>query len=212
MNNNTNEPTKEEVYANKARSTSKKKIEKIHADEKAKNFFSHLVRAYMPATKIQNLFMAEGTETEKCTCSICNAKLYTKEQVLAKMLQTPMEDVIANFKAQINEDEKAEPLMAPVVKGKRLAWQGDKTTTTLCQFCAEELVSFIVQKVLENDPHITWLLKDVRRQENKKNFKNVSKQKTKKPVVKRAQSSISDSVDSDTLSALEKMKAQMVNS
>lgn len=144
------------------------KIEEIYQSKNkegkptGKNFITHLLRAYFPQGKAQRVLDVPATPMK---CAITGQKLFAMGE-----LWNAMHDDKDFFKKMtksllINLDPEAEKVESPfaeVANGRVVAIVGEKTDKYLCQEAYEGLFNWYANKILHGDPHINWLIKDMR--------------------------------------------------
>lgn len=127
-------------------------LNKLYGDEKTKKFVVHLIRAYLPATKVKTLDKWEKGQKHKCV--ICKTPLVTQLELISKSFDTIANDTTDNLKKSL--------------VGKEAAFIGEKTTTCMCGKCVADLLGFVLSKLNEGDKHMAWVVKDMAIPELKK--------------------------------------------
>lgn len=203
--------TEQEIY---------QKIEKIYSTDNGKKFISHLVRAFFPVNKAMFMLGIETDKARTMKCCITGEQTYNKEDLLKHFIGDK-EIFMKKFKLMTKQalgDEEAKPdaeLMQfdeEALKLKRnlsvISLESDKVFS---QIAWQQFANFVMTKLMMNDGHINWVLRDVR---NKTIVKHIESkghdvsQKEKKVIDKatrdgRAKFSLSDN------EALLKLKEKM---
>lgn len=130
----------------------KKKIDALYADPKSKGFLNHLIKAYVPADKLQNVTIKP--KDAKLVCVLTNDKLISVAEISAALLK--------NNPDLISIDQVSEKDIDDARKGKASALTGDKTNTFISQEAADALYEWITEKLLTGDSHIKWLINSMR--------------------------------------------------
>jgi hypothetical protein len=144
-----------------------KKIEEIYTSKNkegkptGKNFITHLLRAYFPVGKAQRVL---DVPAKPMKCAITGQKLFAVGEIWNAM-QNPdfFKDMTKSMIIHLDpEAEKVESPLVKVAKGRVLAITGEKTDTYLCQESYQALYNWYVDKILRDDKHIAWVMKDMR--------------------------------------------------
>ncbi|HRT03985.1 MAG TPA: hypothetical protein P5513_08610, partial [Candidatus Diapherotrites archaeon] len=117
-------------------------IERIYNNPKARGFFNHLVRSYVPISKTKKVLNFK--EGEKHECSICGKKLFDI-QSLFNIIKDKSDKILMDYvdflKKQSNGDEinsDNPPIYEYIPKDSVQAWTGENTNTFLCIDCVED--------------------------------------------------------------------------
>lgn len=144
------------------------KIEEIYQSKNkegkpaGKNFITHLLRSYFPQGKAQRVM---DVPEKPMKCAITGEKLFAIGEIWNAM-QNPefFKDMTKSMLIHLDpEAEKVESPFAKVANGRVVGITGENTDTYLCQEAYEGLFNWYASKILLGDPHINWLIKDMRR-------------------------------------------------
>lgn len=136
-----------------------KKLDELYENPKSKNFLNHLIRAYLPIGKAVKVW---DKPEKKFRCVLTNAPLISIAEALDGMQS---EEFKNNFndhlKAWVNGDQSVQSPMVKMLNGRVLGFTGDDTTTYISQEAYQEFYNWVVNKMLAQDKHINWLIKDI---------------------------------------------------
>jgi hypothetical protein len=138
------------------------KLDGMLTDSKKRNFLNHLVRSYVPSSKVEKVFdKPKGT----FKCVLTNSELFSIQDILEG---TQTEEFKKNFfdSLKLALDDKA-PNITPIKKligDRKLGVSGEKTTTFMSLDVFLEFFDWVITKSLIGDKHINWLLGDIRRE------------------------------------------------
>ena len=144
------------------------KIEEIYQSKNkegkptGKNFITHLLRAYFPQGKA---FRVLDIPEKPMKCAITGQKLFAIGELWNEM-QKPefFKNMTKSMLIHLDpEAEKVESPFAKVANGRVVALTGENTDTYLCQEAYEALFNWYANKILHGDPHINWVIKDMRK-------------------------------------------------
>lgn len=162
---------KEQIY---------EKIDSLYTkDEKSKNFVLHLIRSYLPIDKIEKVW-DKPTDLKKFKCAITGAKLISIGEIFEGIHS---EEFKANFSANLKKQfETGEPMLADVVKGRILGYQGKETNTYMCEEAIGELFNWVSTKILQGDGKINWTMRQMQAKQFLGKFDKFGDDETKKQV------------------------------
>jgi len=129
--------------------------------QKNKAFFSHLIRAYLPAKSVK--IAQENPENKKVRvkCVFSKNNLITVEGVSKEMnssaFKRNFDEYLHSFDADKGCFVSTTP-MKQLLKGKVLALQGKDTQTYMSQESYATFVSWVMTKYLSGDSNIKWTL------------------------------------------------------
>lgn len=178
----------------------KTKLDELYADPKSKGFLSHLIKAYLPVSKVVKVI--DKPKDGRLVCVVTGQKLIAVGEILAAV-QTD------EFKASLNNDLKVsiegkiEPIaMIKVMNGKVVALTGEKTTTFISYSGLQALVEWVGDKLFANDGHIKWLIGSIKAESNPNKGKFQKKTQAEANGYRKPATTFGD------LSALQKLKQQ----
>ena len=177
-----------------------KKIEELYADKKAKNFFNHLVRAYIPPTKVSGVLEKPKTVELRC--------------VITKELSISIAEILEGIETEEAKKEFKDNLKSPLQEltgDKHLAVTVTDTRTCMSQPAYQAFYEWVITKMLSGDKHINWLLKDVRKDLMHKDVKKIDNPKVKKALnkIKRSKPPKPATFTLGDLSVLQEIKNKM---
>lgn len=194
----------------------KTKIQKLYEDPKSVKFVNHLIRSYLPIHKPTKVWQFDVEGDVKC--NVCGHKLIDMSTVLGRM-QTGdyIKDFIDEMRKDINNeaiDYGDRAIIKHVTHGAILAWQGENTTTHLCQRCIQELLEMVTLRLLHGDKNIVWLTNKMRRDEVFNHFSTSDKlNESDKETVKTIQKKVDRTKHATfgDIEALQQLKTKMEN-
>lgn len=135
------------------------KLDDMYDDEKTKKFIVHLIRAYLPLHKPH--YIVDWQRGQKHKCTICKCQLISYGEFFLKFAEKEsFQDFKEYIKAHVEAKEHEHPF-AKLFDNKVLAFAGEKTNTCMCFNCVRELLSFTQSKVLQQDKHINWVIRNM---------------------------------------------------
>jgi hypothetical protein len=144
------------------------KIEEIYQSKNkegkptGKSFITHILRAYFPQGKAQRVV---DVPDKPMKCAITGQKLFALGEIWNEMHNNPefFKNMTKSMLIHLDlEAEKVESPFAKVTNGRVVAITGENTDKYLCQDAYEGLFNWYANKILHGDPHINWLIKDMR--------------------------------------------------
>lgn len=144
--------TKEEINAS---------LDKMLADPKTKNFLNHLVRAYMPITKVNKV---EEKPKGIFKCVLSKQELVCVDDILTGIETEEFKtNLMKHLQTMFDETVDSESPMRKLIGDKKLGVTGKDTTTFMAYPVFQEFYSWVVTKALKGDKHINWLLGSIKR-------------------------------------------------
>jgi len=148
-------------------SEEKTAIQKLYDDEKSRGFVNHLIHAYLPVYKVTKVFEFEDKK-QAHKCSVCSQALLDVETVFERVQKS--KEFAGEFVDQLRKDIEGKPtkyedrfMVKHVTQGAVLGWQGEKTTTHLCQKCIQELLDMVSTGLLMEDKNIVYQVNKMKR-------------------------------------------------
>lgn len=126
------------------------KIESIYATESGKKFISHLIREFFPIDKATFMFGFEEDKKRTLKCCITGDKTYTKDDLFQHVTSAQNKQVFMEHSNNIK------------VNLSVISQHSDKV---ISQKAWHEFFNFVMIKLMQNDGHISWLLRDLRSKE-----------------------------------------------
>ena len=191
------------------------KLDELYANPKSKNFVLHLVRAYLPLSKPQKVF-TKPADLKKFKCALTGHKMISVDEIFALMNGEEfkagfIEDLKINVGIQESEAEHV-PLLVKLTKGRILGYQGEETSTYMCNDALSGLFQWVTGKLLSGDGKINWTIRQMKTDAFTSKFESFDDEQTKKNVSRikkisqqpiRAKTKLSD------FGVLEQLKAKL---
>jgi hypothetical protein len=161
------------------------KLEKMYQDSKSKNFVLHLIRSYLPVDKTKKVFMKpENMKNFKCV--LTDVKLISIDEIF-EIIQSEEynESFIQDLKFNTGLQEKPadyQPTMLKLAKGRIMGFQGEDTTTYMCQEAVQCLFDWVSVKILNGDGKINWTVRQMKTDAFTSKFKEFKDPETEKQV------------------------------
>jgi hypothetical protein len=161
------------------------KLEKMYNDGKSKNFVLHLIRSYLPVDKTTKVF-TKPENMKKFKCSLTSASLISIDEIF-QIIQSDEynENFIQDLKFNTGLQEKPadyQPTLIKLSKGKIMGFQGQDTTTYLCQEAVQCLFDWVTSKILTGDGKINWTIRQMKTDAFTSKFDKFEDSETKKQV------------------------------
>ena len=136
-------------------------LDKMFENPKSRNFINHLVRSYLPVTRVEKVL---DKPTGPFKCAISGVELVSVQEIMEGMeTDQYKKDFLAHIATMFEENSQVESPMKKLVGEKKLGVTGADTTTYLSYPAFQVLYSWILNKSLSGDKHINWLLGDARK-------------------------------------------------
>lgn len=186
-------------------------LDKMLDNPKSRNFINHLVRAYMPVSKVEKVW-----ETPKgdFKCVLTKAPLFSI-QTIAQGMQT--EEYQAQFmehlkNSLIENGENTKNPIIDIIGDKEMAVTGKDTNTFMSQNAYQSFYDWVVTKTFEGNKHINWLLGSVRREEFLKRAEKIENKVVQDRVKKLAPPKVKQTgyAMGEASDVLAKLKADML--
>lgn len=193
--------TKEEVYAS---------LDKMLENQKSRNFFNHLIRAYIPTSNIKNVLDKPEGEFK---CAISRDSLISTQEILDGIHTEEFKsDMMTSLKTIFDDKADKTTPMAKLIGEKKLGVTGKNTTTFLSTQVAQDLVDWVMTKILIGDKHINWLMGSINQASFGRKVKssNTSQKKVEKTIEKNDRTAKFQL--GDTNGSLAALKAKLENS
>jgi hypothetical protein len=193
--------TREEVYAS---------LDKMLENNKSRNFFNHLIRAYIPTSNINKVFDKPEGDFK---CAISTDTLISTQEILEGVHTEEFKtDMMASLKTMFDDKADKTTPMAKLIGEKKLGVTGKDTTTFLSAQVAKDLVDWVTTKISIGDKHINWLMGSINQSNfgKKVNSSNNPKKKVEKTIGQNNRTAKFQL--GDTNGALAALKAKFENS
>jgi hypothetical protein len=152
----------------------KTKIEQLYDDHKSRGFVNHLIHSYLPVSKVNKVWVFEDKKPYH-KCSICGQELIDIETVFTRVQAS--HEFAGEFADQVRKDVAGKPtkyedrfMVKHVTHGAVMGWQGEKTTTNLCQQCIQDLLNMVTNGLLHGEKNITYQVNKMQRTAAFENF------------------------------------------
>jgi len=191
------------------------KIEEIYTrknkegKETGRSFINHLLKAYLPISKVQKVWDSK-TKMRCCftnmpLCSIEDVWQITNKEDMGKKL---VEHMASAFKGE----NKPHPLKAEL-KGRVLAYTGEKTETFMCLEAVQAFIDWFQHKVLTGDKNVAFIVRGIRTKETistiRKKLPEESDQKTIDMLEKKTKHPERATYSLGEMSALQALQAKL---
>ena len=144
---------KQEIFA---------KLDGMLGDSKKRNFLNHLVRSYIPISKVEKVF---DKPKSFFVCVLTNEELCSIEDIF-EGIQTEgfKKDFFDSLKLALDDKTPNITAIKKLIGDRKLGVSGEKTTTFMSLDVFLEFFDWVITKSLIGDKHINWLLGDIRRE------------------------------------------------
>lgn len=123
---------------------------------KSRNFLNHLVKSYMPISNITKVIDKPEGEFK---CVITRVELISTQEILEGIHTEEFKaDVMKSLKTMFDDNADKIAPMTNLIGEKKMGVTGKNTTTFLSVSVANELINWVMTKVLKGDKHINWLI------------------------------------------------------
>lgn len=159
-----------------------KRIKDTYNNEKGKNFISHLIRGFLPISKITLVDLPVG----KMECCITNKTIISVAELKEFLKTQPEADVIEYITKKATDWSNGGKgntnghAMDKLLKGRYMGVKCNTSEKYLSELAWHELYRFALDEVNNNNVHISLLITDQRNKENKAEVVQ-SKKKEAKP-------------------------------
>jgi hypothetical protein len=144
---------KQEIFA---------KLDGMLADSKKRNFLNHLVRSYVPISKVEKVF---DKPKGPFVCVLTNTKLFSIQDIFeGTQTEEFKKDFFDSLKLALDDKTPSITPMKKLIGERKLGVSGEKTTTFMSLDVFQEFFDWVITKSLSGDKHINWLLGDIRRE------------------------------------------------
>lgn len=182
-------------------------LDNMLANPKTKNFINHLVRSYIPATKIEKVLEAPKGDFK---CVITKEPLISVQGIFEGMNTEDFKNDFMDHLKSMFAEERVETPMSKLLGEKKLAFTGKDTTTFMSYTAAQEFYNWVITKSLKGDKHINWLLGSVNRNTFMKRAASIDDQDVQKKVAKQKKTSGASTYSlGEASDILSKLKAKM---
>lgn len=131
-------------------------------NQKNKAFFAHLIKAYIPTSKVKIAF--NRPESNKARCVFTKKDLLTVPDVMELMETDKFKESVLDYLSSFNKDKcqfTSPTPMAQITGGKPLAITGTSTKTFMTQESYAAFLSWLSTKYLTGNGHIKWLMNQI---------------------------------------------------
>ncbi len=178
-------------------------------NQKNKAFFAHLVKAYIPTSKVKIAF--DRPESAKARCVFTKKDLLTVPDVMELMETDKFKESVLDYLSSFDKDKcqfTSPTPMSQITGGKPLAITGTATETFMTQESYAAFLSWLSTKYLTGDGHIKWLMNQVT---DNPFSRNANKGPLDKPKMKTSYSTGNKKSTLGDLSALQELKNKLKN-
>jgi hypothetical protein len=158
------------------------KLDEMSSEPKKRNFINHLVRSYVPISKVEKVFDATK---ESFVCVLTGDKLFSINEILEE-IQTEnfKKELFDGLKIALDDKTSSITPIKKLIGDRKLAVSGEKTTTFMSIEVYLEFFDWVITKSLKGDKHINWLLGDIRREVFLDRAKQIDDEKIQNKVKK----------------------------
>ena len=158
------------------------KLDEMLSEPKKRNFLNHLVRSYVPISKVEKVFDATK---ESFVCVLTGDKLFSINEILEE-IQTEnfKKELFDGLKIALDDKTSSITPIKKLIGDRKLAVTGEKTTTFMSIEVYLEFFDWVITKSLKGDKHINWLLGDIRREVFLDRAKQIDDEKIQNKVKK----------------------------
>jgi hypothetical protein len=136
-------------------------LDNMLSTPKTKNFLNHLVRSYIPMTKVDKVWQVKDKDNFKCV--LTRDDLFSVDDILIGMETEEFKTGFTNSLKTMFEDDNNTP--NPILKfigDKKMGLTGKDTTTYMSYTTYQEFYNWVRTKILCGDKHINWLVGKIR--------------------------------------------------
>lgn len=129
--------------------------------KKNKAFFSHLVKSYVPYSKVKIAF---DRPKSKAKCVFTKKELLTVPDVMELMETDKFKESVLDYLSSFDKEKcrfTSPTPMSQITGGKPLAITGTATETFMTQESYAAFLSWLSTKYLTGDGHIKWLMNQI---------------------------------------------------
>lgn len=138
------------------------KLDAMLADSKKRNFLNHLVRSYVPISKVERVF---DKPKGPFNCVLTNVQLFSLQDVLeGTQTEEFKKDLFDSLKLALDEKNPSITPIKKLIGDKKLGVSGENTTTFMSLESFQSFFDWVITKSLNGDKHISWLLGAIRRE------------------------------------------------
>jgi hypothetical protein len=158
------------------------KLDEMLNDNKKRNFLNHLVRSYVPVSKVEKVF---DTPKGPFKCVLTDVKLFSIQGIFeGTQSEEFKKDLLDSLKLALDNEAPSITPMKKLVGDRVLGVTGEKTTTFMSIEGYREFFDWVITKSLSGNKHINWLLGDIRRESFLERAKQIGDENIQKKVKK----------------------------
>lgn len=132
-------------------------LDALLASKKSKSFINHLVKAYMPISKVDKVFIKPKKVYFKCAVS--KVSLVSVNDILKEINTDEFKDELFKYlHTMFDPNGRIEAPIKTLMKNKNLALQGTDTNTFMSIEGYLVFHDWVSTKILQGDKHILWLV------------------------------------------------------
>jgi hypothetical protein len=184
-------------------------LDEMLANPKSKNFLNHLVRSYVPFTKVQKVWDRPKGDFK---CVITKESLFSTQDILEGIQSEEFKkNFMESLKIAFDETTDKTSAVAKLVGDKKMGVSGEGTTTYMSYEAFQHFYDWVITKSLKGDKHINWLLSSLRRDVFVNRAKSINDSDVQKQVNKMAPASKKQATYTlgDASNALLKLKQEL---
>lgn len=184
-------------------------LDEMLANPKSRNFLNHLVRSYVPFTKVEKVWDRPKGDFK---CVITRESLFSTQDILEGIQSEEFKkNFMESLKLAFDESTDKTSAVAKLVGDKKMGVSGEGTTTYMSYETFQHFYDWVITKSLKGDKHINWLLSSLRRDVFVNRAKSINDSDVQKQVNKMAPASKKQATYTlgDASGALLKLKEQL---
>lgn len=137
------------------------KLNELYSNNKSKTFLNHLVRSYIPFNRIEKVYDKPKGEFK---CVITKEPLISQNEIINIIKTKELDEShIKHLETMLNESKITSHPMTKLINNKLMAVTGQDTNTFMAYSTFIVFYDWVITKVLTEDKHINWLVKDINR-------------------------------------------------
>jgi len=191
--------TQEEIHSS---------LDKMLENPKSKTFINHLVRAYMPISKVEKVMDKPKGDFK---CVITKDSLFSVQDIFEGIQTEEFKDnFMKSLKTMFDENADKTSPVTKLIGDKKMGVTGKDTTTFMSYPAFQEFYNWVITKSLKGDKHINWLLGSIKRTsfiERAENIEDIDVQN--KIVNMKKKNPVTTFTLGDASDVLSKLKKQM---
>lgn len=179
-------------------------LDEMLANPKSKTFLNHIIRSYMPISKVEKVF---DRPTGEFKCALSKATLFSMQDILEETKTEEFKEKF--FKSLVDIEKPLNSVVKELMGDRELGLTSKDTNTYLSLSTFSHFYDWVITKSLIGDKHINWLLGSIRRSSFIKRAENIQDVTVQTKVANLNKSNRATFSLGDTNDALAQLKAKM---